>query len=144
MRVKMLVSMGSPIGRAYIPGKFYDLEDDEARSLIKAGFAMPGWEPTIKHLHKHGAGLLVTDSTSAELVEAARAAGLPVHVDESISGQFGWPEALMEAAQDALDAAGFTPGSIKAASDEALLAVNGVGPASVALLREVFGGPPEE
>ena len=141
----MLTSMGTAIGRTFLPGKFYDIEDEEAGRLIAAGFAKPGWEPTIAHLHKHGAGLFVTGSTSPELVEAARAAGLPVHVDETVvPPPANWPEGLLPSALAALEAAGFRPAAIAATSDAALLAVNGVGSSTLRDLRDAFGGPPVE
>jgi len=44
MKVKILVSMHGPTTHRE-PGQIHDLSEDEARSLIAAGFAVPFVEP---------------------------------------------------------------------------------------------------
>ncbi len=63
--------------------------------------------------------------------------------DSPETDESGWPEGLTSKAEEALEGDGLTPDDIAGTSDEALLAITGIGPATVKLLREVFGPPPE-
>ncbi len=62
---------------------------------------------------------------------------------EEESDDSGWPDGLMPAAEEALEGAEVAPGDIAGMSDQELLDITNVGPATVKLLREVFGPPAE-
>lgn len=80
-----------------------------------------------------------------ELVEALIAHGFVEDADHDDElDADGWPEGVTPAAADALEAAGVQPDEVDEYTDEELLAIAGVGPATVAVLREASDGPMTE
>ena len=67
--------MADSLGRAYIPGRRYEMDDAEARRLARAGFAKvvrSDASMTADLLAKLGGGLVVTKTTDPALVAAAK------------------------------------------------------------------------
>lgn len=81
MQIEALTPMADSLGRSYRPGQRYDMADDEAERLVRAGFARAvASEATVAvdFLKAHGGGLLVTKTTDQALIVAAKAARIPI------------------------------------------------------------------
>ena len=76
MQVEIKTPMADAMGRAFRPGRRYEMAEDEAVRLIKAGFATEVASDAslaVDLLAKLGGGLVVTRATDQALVVAAKA-----------------------------------------------------------------------
>ena len=77
----MLTPMADRLGRAYRPGRHYEVADREAARLIEGGAARAATNElgrAMATLAARGAGVVVGEETDAELVQAAKNAGVRV------------------------------------------------------------------
>ena len=82
MQVEILTPMADGLGRVWKAGHRYEVDDDRGARLVEVGYAkaiLSDVEQAVELLSLHGAGLLVAEDTAAELVIAAKQAGLPMH-----------------------------------------------------------------
>ena len=80
MQIEIVTPMADRLGRAYRPGRRYEITDSEARRLIAAGFARPASDARTAAdlLSRLGGGLAVVKTTDLALVEAAKAKNIPI------------------------------------------------------------------
>ncbi len=78
MQVEILTPMADALGRSYRPGRRYEMDADEAKRLIAAGYAkvIDDAGLVVNLLTAQGGGLLITKQTTKALVAAAKKAGI--------------------------------------------------------------------
>lgn len=80
--VRMKTSMADHLGRAYQPKRIYQFDEEEAASLIDAGFcelATINFEEVCEQLKGLGAGLVISDKTEEALIDAAELSKIELH-----------------------------------------------------------------
>ncbi len=112
-----------------------DLSAAGAVLALRAGNSIDASEDIAVIAIKHG---------FAEPVDEAEVVPEPELEDDEGLDEAEWPGDLSTKAIEALEATDFGPEDIESTSDEELLALSGLGPAALRILREVFGGPPPD